>query len=67
LELTGKIKEISKPEKILSDGALDGLISLGFPRKSAEQALDKIPKGIEDPEEKIRQALKILGRRSFTH
>lgn len=63
LELTGKIREISKKSSIIgiSDEAEDGLISLGFSRERAKQALSGISKD-QTIEQKIEQALKILGK-----
>ncbi|MFN6075461.1 MAG: hypothetical protein ACK46Y_07830 [Fluviicola sp.] len=40
--------------------ALNALISLGFDKKSAEKALDKIITGEETVEELIKGALKVL-------
>lgn len=60
LELTGKIREIAKPSKE-SDEAEEGLIGLGFPRQKAKLALKDIPKNLT-AEERIKQALKILGK-----
>lgn len=61
LELTGKVKEIEKPQITKPDGALDALISLGFPKQRAKEVLSKIPEEAGE-EEKIKKALKILGR-----
>lgn len=63
LEITGKIKEVSasKPSE-QKDETMEALISLGFPLQKAKQALSHIPKQIQDPESKIKEALKILGR-----
>ncbi len=67
LELTGKIKDIStvrqahrKEEK--TDEAEEGLISLGFSRQKAKDALSKVPKDMQDSEQRIKEALKILGK-----
>lgn len=62
LELTGKIKEISKEERTGQDEALDALVSLGFSKKRAETALQRLPKEIKDSGERIKAALKILGK-----
>ena len=65
LELSGKIKDISKKSlsgKPLSDEAEEGLIGLGFSRQKAKLALSKLPKDIKDSEEKMKEALKILGK-----
>jgi len=62
LELTDKSKDVSvknKSEEI--DEAEEGLVNLGFSRQNAKTVLSKIPKDIKNPEQKIEQALKILG------
>jgi Holliday junction DNA helicase RuvA len=61
LELTGKIKEVSKKKEAKIDEAEESLVSLGFPRQKAREALKKIPKDIEDTDQRIKEALKILG------
>ncbi|MBI2054415.1 MAG: Holliday junction branch migration protein RuvA [Candidatus Staskawiczbacteria bacterium] len=61
LELTGKIKT-SDQKSSLIDEAESALMQLGFLKQQAKQALAQIPKEIKDPEEKIKQALKILGK-----
>lgn len=62
LELTGKIKELKTPEKEGPvDGALDALISLGFPKQRAKEALSRITGELSE-EKKIKEALKILGK-----
>ncbi|MBI2450294.1 MAG: Holliday junction branch migration protein RuvA [Candidatus Nealsonbacteria bacterium] len=60
LELTGKIKELKKTFEPADEGALDALISLGFPKQKAKEALLKI-QGELTQEEKIKKALRILG------
>ncbi|MDD2732024.1 MAG: Holliday junction branch migration protein RuvA [Candidatus Pacebacteria bacterium] len=60
LELSGRIKSFSKKEE-KRDEAEDALIGLGFSRARVKDALDRIPKDIEDLDEKIKEALKILG------
>jgi Holliday junction DNA helicase RuvA len=40
--------------------ALTALVSLGFDKKSAEKAIDKIATGDETVEKLIKEALKIL-------
>jgi len=74
LELTGKIRDISKAPAFAkgtsaelgrsptADEAEEALIGLGFPREKAKAALVEIPKNIKDSEQKIKQALKILGK-----
>lgn len=62
LELTGKIKEMKiAKETDIENGDLDALVSLGFTRQKARDALSKIP-GETNKEERIKKALKILGR-----
>lgn len=60
LELTGKIKDIVKPS--VFDEAEEGLVNLGFSRQKAKTTLSKISKDIKDPEQKVKEALKILGK-----
>lgn len=57
LELTGKLKT---PEKQKKDDALDALLSLGFSHKEAKEALQKIPREIEDTEARVKEALKFI-------
>ncbi len=59
LELTGKIKEV--PEKhSKEDETEEGLVNLGFPRPKIKEILKNVSKSIS-AEERIQQALKILG------
>jgi len=62
LELTGKIKEISKKEKEEQDEVLETLVSLGFSRREIREVLGKLPKEIEDSKQRIKAALKMLGK-----
>jgi len=65
LELSGKIKDISKKSasvKDSADEAEEGLLSLGFSRQQAKIALAKVPKDIKNTEQRIKEALKILGK-----
>jgi len=62
LELTGKIKEISKKEIVKQDEVLDTLVSLGFSRQKARECIERLPEEIRDTEAKIKEALKILGK-----
>ena len=63
LELTGKIKDISKEKKIKkTDEAEEGLVSLGFARQQAKDALAISSKDIKDTEERIKAALEVLGK-----
>ncbi|MBI2042157.1 MAG: Holliday junction branch migration protein RuvA [Candidatus Nealsonbacteria bacterium] len=58
LELTGKIKEIDA-----TDDALDALITLGFPRPRAKNALSQVPGDVGNMEDRIKKALEYLGKR----
>ncbi|MDD5696770.1 MAG: Holliday junction branch migration protein RuvA [Candidatus Pacebacteria bacterium] len=62
LEISGQIKEMknNKPKK--KDEVYQALSSLGFSREEIDDAVSKIPKDVEDVEERIKQALKFLGR-----
>lgn len=62
LELSGKIKDFDSfvAKKRETDPVLDTLANLGFPRDKAKQALAGLS-NIEDDEEKLKKALKILG------
>lgn len=62
LELTGKIKQLTQKSTPI-DEALEALVSLGFPRQKAKQALEQISKEIEETDKRIKEALKILGKR----
>ena len=57
LEITGKVKSINN--KIDND-ALSGLISLGFKKSQAQEALKKVSNEIKDTEQRIKEALKLL-------
>lgn len=59
LELTGKIKEVS--EKVGTDEAEEALINLGFSRQRAREALKGIPKEGKNSEQRVKEALKVLG------
>jgi len=63
LELTGKIKDVSKDKKdVLPDEAEEALVGLGFSRQEAKRALLNISKDIKDPKERIKESLKFLGK-----
>ncbi len=61
VELTGKFDwfENKRPAR---DEVVDSLVSLGFSRAEARDALSRIPVEITDPEQKIKEALKIVRR-----
>ena len=65
LELSGKIKDIPKKSvsaKASADEAEEGLVGLGFSREKAKNALSKVPQDIQNSEQRIKEALKILGK-----
>lgn len=62
LEITGKIKNFEKEKIPLKDEALEALRSLGLSSQKAKSTLLKVPKEIKDPENRVKEALKILGR-----
>ena len=61
LELTGKLNTIAKA-KPSSDEAETALTQLGFTRQQAKDALSRVPSSVKDSEERIKQALKNLGK-----
>lgn len=61
LEIGGKLKESRKTTK--GDGAREALMALGFSREEARAALIGIPAKVKG-EERIKEALKNLGRKS---
>ncbi|MBI3337015.1 MAG: Holliday junction branch migration protein RuvA [Candidatus Staskawiczbacteria bacterium] len=63
LELTGKIKMISGSKlKGSADEAENALFQLGFSRQQAKDALSRVPSSIKNTEERVKQALKNLGK-----
>ncbi len=65
LELSGKlnIPASSSPEETLpEDDTILALINLGFKKEEAKKALFQVPQEIKDTQERIKRALKILGR-----
>ena len=68
LELSGKIGEFELTTRrafLQSEEnreVIDALTGLGFSVQKVKEVLDKIPKEIKDTEQRIKQALKILGR-----
>jgi len=67
LELSGKIKDISLAPRAKKgeapDEVEDTLVGLGFSRQKAKEALKIISKDAKKTEEKIKEALKILGQK----
>jgi len=64
LELKHKIGEefVGKGIGIDSE-AIDALMSLGYKVKEAREALKKVPKKIQGVENRVKQALKLLGKK----
>jgi Holliday junction DNA helicase RuvA len=63
LELTGKIKQLgSASAKASADEAENALVQLGFSKQQAKEALSNIPQNIKNTEERIKLALKNLGK-----
>ena len=64
LELKNKIQGITGEVGKLSidNEAIDALVALGYKLSEAREALRKIPEDIKDIGEKVKQALKILGK-----
>jgi holliday junction DNA helicase RuvA len=61
LELTGKIKMLGQ-KKGSADEAEGALMQLGFSKQQAKDALSRVPSSIKNSEERIKLALKTLGR-----
>lgn len=63
LELSRMIKKtIPKKKPLKEDEAFQALRNLGFTRQEVKWALSKIPNEIKSTQEKIKRALKLLGR-----
>lgn len=63
LELSRKIKSPPKKKSTPEDETSQILINLGFPRQTIKEALTKIPEETTDIEDRVKEALKILGKR----
>ena len=61
LELTGKIKMLGN-KKDSADEAESALMQLGFSKQQAKEALNNVPGNIKNSEERIKLALKNLGK-----
>jgi len=61
LELTGKIKMLGQ-KKGSADEAEGALIQLGFSKQQAKDALAKVSSSIKNTEERVKLALKALGK-----
>jgi len=63
LELSGEIKKVSlKNEPLLDKEVVQSLTALGFKKTEVVSVLQKLPKDIESPEEKIKRALQLLDK-----
>lgn len=62
LELTGKVKELKISDGQVDEQALSALVSLGFSKQAAKEALTKIPINVKDKDKMVQEALKIIGR-----
>jgi len=60
LELTGKIKMLDK--KPIANEVESALVQLGFTRADAKQAVVMVPENIKGTEERVKFALKNLGK-----
>lgn len=64
LELRSKILVPGRDVRQLvsDDETMDALVSLGYTRRQAKEALSKVPAKIKEVENRIKEALKILGK-----
>ena len=64
LELKDKIiAPISGIKRLSSDSeAIDALVSLGYTTNQARESLEKVPTKVKSVEERVKEALKILGK-----
>ncbi|PIR05404.1 Holliday junction branch migration protein RuvA [Candidatus Kuenenbacteria bacterium CG11_big_fil_rev_8_21_14_0_20_37_9] len=68
VELKNKIDALPMTEKEISFGdvnseVFDALVSLGYAQTDVREALKQMPETVEKMEEKIKKALKILGKK----
>ena len=61
LELTGKIKTFGQ-KSASTDEAENALTQLGFSKQQARQALEHVPANVKNTEDRVKLALKSLGR-----
>ena len=68
LELSGKIntegQKTADKRSRETEEAVSGLAALGFKKSEAEQALSNVPYRIKEPEKRIKEALKFIGRKA---
>lgn len=62
LELTGKIKMLGQKTKDSADEAENALLQLGFSKQQAKEALSQVSGNIKSAEDRIKLALKNLGK-----
>ena len=64
LEITGKIKEVkvAPKKKVDKDEVFDALTALGFNKQDVADAISQIPEEIKGAKERLREALKLLGK-----
>jgi Holliday junction DNA helicase RuvA len=62
LEISREIKKVKQKKEILEDEASQALKNLGFSSKDAKEALSRVPKDIKETEQRIKIALKFLGK-----
>ncbi|MDI6883323.1 MAG: Holliday junction branch migration protein RuvA [Patescibacteria group bacterium] len=66
LELSGKLKTLAPPSKketLLEDEAFLALTNLGFQKEEIKKALSQLPKETKSPQERVKEALKFLGKK----
>jgi len=63
LELTGKLEDFDSQKVSARDDVVDSLVGLGFSRIEARDAVSRLPSDVIQPEDRIKEALKLLGRR----
>ncbi len=61
VDFSGKIEEIIKT-KISDKKLIDALLKLGYRKDEIKEVISQIPEGIKETKEKIKYALKILGK-----
>jgi Holliday junction DNA helicase RuvA len=64
VELRDKITSISAPEleTPVQEDVYSALVSLGYSRQEARQALAAVPAHLTDPSSKLKEALRVLGK-----
>lgn len=63
IEMKGKIEKMFEGAQISEDAeVIDGLMKLGYALKDAREVVRNIPQNITGSEERLKEALKIIGR-----